>query len=142
MPFEGGSVVVDPADPAAIRIEGQVLDGTGEPVTDALIEAWSGKQFARCRTDSEGAYHVVLRRPGPSVGSAPHLELTIFARGLLRDLATRIYFADESTANAEDPVLRQVETSRRGTLIAKLQGPSFHFDIRLQGHAETVFFEL
>ena len=142
MPFEGDSVGIDPGDPAAIRIEGRILDGAGEPVTDALVEAWSGKQLARCSTDSEGVYHVVLRRPEPSTGSAPHLEFTIFARGLLRHVVTRIYFADEPAANAEDPALQQVESSRRGTLIAELQGPSFHFDVRLQGCAETVFFEL
>ena len=141
MPFEGGAEAADPADPAAIRIEGQVLDGAGEPVTGAILEAWEGGQFARCATDPEGHYHFLLRSPAARAGAAAHFELNIFGRGLLRHLATRIYFAGEPS-NDGDPVLQRVEEARRATLIADRQGPSHRFDIRLQGEGETVFFEL
>ena len=72
----------------------------------------------------------------------PHLELTVFARGLLRHLATRIYFPDEAAANDADPVLALVDPDRRATLIARAEGDVLHFDVRLQGAGETVFFAL
>lgn len=109
---------------------------------DGLLEAWQGDQFARCRTDPEGAFHFALRKPAASAGEAPHLEVTIFARGLLRHLQTRIYFPDEAAANASDPVLSRVEPGRRGTLVARNDGGVLRFDVRLQGEAETVFFAL
>lgn len=130
---------------AGVRIEGQVIDGEGEPVAEAILEAWQGDQFARCRTDPEGAFHFLVRKPFSTAGEdgrkhAPHLELTVFARGLLRHLATRIYFPDETPANDADPVLRLVEPDRRATLIARAEGDVLHFDVRLQGAGETVFF--
>lgn len=126
-----------------VRIEGQLIDGAGEPVPDGLIEAWHGDQFARCRTDSEGVFHFLVRKPVAGAGGhAPHLELTVFARGLLRHLATRIYFPDEEAANAADPVLQAVEPDRRHTLVARDAGGVLHFDVRLQGDGETVFFAL
>jgi protocatechuate 3,4-dioxygenase alpha subunit len=73
---------------------------------------------------------------------APHLNVTIFARGLLRHLGTRLYFPDETDANASDPVLNLVEAARRETLIAKACGEVLHFDVRLQGERETVFFAI
>ena len=111
-----------------VRVEGRVLDGEGEPVTDALIEAWHGEQFARCRTDEEGAFH--FRAP-----RVTFLNVTVFARGLLRHLNTRMYLPGE-----EDEVLATVDPSRRHTLIAQSDGPINRFDIRLQGTDETVFF--
>jgi protocatechuate 3,4-dioxygenase, alpha subunit len=146
LPFPGDAEASD-ADSAAVRIEGQVLDGEGAPVQEALLEAWQGDQFARCRTDGEGAFHFLVRKPGPIRGAdgrsqAPHLELTVFARGLLRHLATRIYFPDEPAANDEDPVLELVDPDRRATLIARADGDVLHFDVRLQGAGETVFFAL
>jgi len=123
----------------AIRVEGQVLDGAGEPVPDALVEAFQGVQFARCRTDGEGAFHFTLHKPVVSDG-APCFEITVFARGLLRHLHTRMYFSDEESANRADRVLQLVDESRRHTLIARLDGDIVHFDIRLQGEGETVCF--
>ena len=141
LPFEG-SVEAGPANAeGAIRIEGQLLDGAGDPVPDGLIEIWAGDDFARCRTDPEGAYHVGVRKPAAVPPHAPHLNLTVFARGLLRQLASRVYFPQEP-ANAADPALARVEPVRRGTLIARRDGEVFHFDIRLQGEDETVFFGL
>ena len=126
----------------SIRVEGQLLDGAGEPVPDGLLEVWSGDQFARCRTDAEGSFHFVVAKPSADAGDAPHLDVTVFARGLLRHLATRIYFPDEDAANAHDRVLLRVEPERRQTLVAHREGDVMHFDIRLQGEKETVFFAL
>jgi protocatechuate 3,4-dioxygenase alpha subunit len=124
-----------------IRVEGQVLDGIGEPVGDALIEASEGDQFARCRTDSEGAFHFNLHRPVAGEGT-PFFYVTVFARGLLRHLHTRMYVPDEDGATRVDGVLQQVDESRRQTLFARQEGEILRFDIRLQGDGETVFFAL
>ena len=125
----------------ATRVEGQVLDGAGEPVPDALVEASQGEQFARCRTDGEGAFHFTLRKPVVNDG-APCFEIVVFARGLLRHLRTRMYFPDEEIANRADRVLQLVEESRRHTLVAQQDADIVRFEIRLQGESETVFFAL
>jgi protocatechuate 3,4-dioxygenase alpha subunit len=141
LPFDGGHDAAG-AQPA-VRIEGQLLDGAGEPVPDGLLEVWSGEQFARCRTDSEGVFQFNVAKPARATTSkdeAPHLEMTIFARGLLRHLATRMYFPDEGPANAGDRTLNLIEPARRHTLIARSEGGALRFDIRLQGESETVFF--
>ncbi|HZU17819.1 MAG TPA: protocatechuate 3,4-dioxygenase subunit alpha [Candidatus Dormibacteraeota bacterium] len=147
LPFPGDRQAVDPDAPGAIRIQGQLIDGAGEPVPDGLLEIWQGDQFARSRTDPEGVFQVVVRRPGPVPGpdgrqQAPHLNVTVFARGLLKHLNTRMYFPDEEEANAADPVLQQVDPERRHTLIARGENGVYHFDVRLQGDDETVFFAL
>jgi len=170
LPFEKGEQMVPPGSAGLIRIEGQVFDGNGEPVPDALLELWQpddrghyrtvvdgdatrGKSrgpstgFGRCRTDSEGAFSFVTVKPGATPApdgrmQAPHVNVTVFARGLLRHLVTRMYFPDETDANATDPVLNLVEPTRRETLIAKNCGGVLHFDVRLQGEQETVFFAI
>jgi protocatechuate 3,4-dioxygenase, alpha subunit len=142
LPFESDADAVAPGSPGALRIEGQVTDGAGEPVPDALVEAWGGDQFARCRTDPEGAFHLTVRKPGAGDGHAPALNVFVFARGLLRHLVTRIYFPDEEVANGADPTLLLVDPARRHTLIAHDAGASLRFDVRLQGEGETVFFEI
>jgi len=111
-----------------IRVEGRVLDGAGEPVPDALIEAWHDDQFARCRTDDEGAYRFLAPR-------AQFINVVVFARGLLRHLYTRMYLPGE-----EDQVIALVDPPRRQTLVARPDGEILRFDIRLQGPDETVFF--
>lgn len=143
-----------------IHIEGAVYDGDGVPVGDAMIEIWqadpqgrfhaSGNAgftgFGRAETNAEGSFHFDTVRPGALPGpdgslQAPHLTVSVFARGVLVRLATRIYFSDEA-ANASDPVLALVPAERRGTLIAQRgDNGAFRFDIRLQGQDETVFFE-
>ena len=143
LPFDSGADAVAPGSPGAVRIEGQVLDGAGEAVPDALIEAAAEGQFARCRTDSEGAFHLTVRKPSPNdPQEAPALDVLVFARGLLRHLATRVYFPDEAAANARDRVLMLVDPARRSTLVAKAGAGALHFDVRLQGEGETVFFEV
>jgi protocatechuate 3,4-dioxygenase alpha subunit len=141
MPFPGG----ENSAPEGLRIEGQLIDGAGEPVPDGLVEVWHGEQFARCRTDPEGLFHFVVRKPPPSSGpdgrtQAPHLEVNVFARGLMRHLPTRMYFPDEAAANAADPAL-ELAGERRDTLVARQEDGALRFDIRLQGEGETVFFE-
>lgn len=105
--------------------------------------------FGRCPTDDQGLYRIVTVRPGPlpcpdGRTEAPHLDVSVFARGLLDRVVTRIYFPDEDQANAADPVLASIaDPRRRATLIAvaELAG-QFRFDIRLRGGRETVFFDV
>lgn len=158
-----------------IRLEGVVLDGTGALVRDALIELWQADAhgryhhpedrqdgpsdpsftgFGRAAADFEsGAWAFETVKPGPVPGRhgtamAPHLNLMIFARGINIHLHTRVYFADEEAANAQDPVLRLVEpASRRATLLAERVGEEggvvvYRFTVRLQGERETVFFDV
>jgi protocatechuate 3,4-dioxygenase alpha subunit len=143
-----------------IRIEGTVFDGDGAVVSDAMIEIWQADAqgrfnagdnagfsgFGRAETTEQGGFVFETIRPGALPGpggtmQAPHLNVSVFARGVLLRLATRIYFSDEP-ANASDPVLALVPAARRGTLLARRDADGvFRFDIRLQGEGETVFFE-
>ena len=144
-----------------IRIEGTVYDGDGVPVGDAMLETWQADAegrfnaagnagftgFGRAETSAEGAYFIETVRPGALPGpngamQAPHLTISVFARGLLIRLATRIYF-DGEPGNAGDPVLALVPQERRATLIAKRGADGvYRFDVRLQGEGETVFFDV
>jgi len=144
LPFAGDA---DAGGLAPVRIEGQVFDGAGAVVPDAILEIWHGDAFARSATDATGRYRVSIPKPrattqADGTTSAPHLEMAVFARGLLRQLATRIYFPDEQQANAADPVLARVEPARRATLVARPEDGALRFDIHLQGASETVFFAL
>jgi protocatechuate 3,4-dioxygenase alpha subunit len=148
LPFAGSEEMVARGTPGSIRVQGQVLDGKGEPVHDALIEMWEPTVgFGRARTDREGVFQLITRKPAAGKApdgqpQAPFLNVTVFARGLLRHLVTRMYFPDEPAANAQDPVLNLVQADRRPTLIAQATGNVLHFDIRLQGENETVFFAI
>ncbi|MEO8938174.1 MAG: protocatechuate 3,4-dioxygenase subunit alpha [Burkholderiaceae bacterium] len=154
-----------------IVIEGLVLDGDGDMLPDGMIEIWqadavgvythphdlrsrldetarSASGFGRLPTEPEGRFRFTTVKPGrvPAPdGSlqAPHLIVAFFARGLLKHLSTRLYFADEAEANAEDFVLRSVPEARRGTLVAeRVADDLYRWTLRLQGAAddETVFF--
>jgi protocatechuate 3,4-dioxygenase, alpha subunit len=143
-----------------IRIEGQVLDGAGTPVEDALIEILQADSrghyadaantgftgFGRCGTgtEPEGFFRFETIKPGPvGEGQAPHVNVTVLMRGLLLHVFTRLYFADEAQSNAADPVLAMVPAERRHTLIAARAAPGlYRFDIHMQGENETVFFDL
>ena len=175
LPWPDGAFVVPKGTPGAITITGQVLDGAGEPVPDALVETWQAdaegrfdhpadprgavrsatpgfRGFGRSATDEGGRYRITTVPPGPlpcpeGGTEAPHLDVSVFARGLLDRVVTRIYFADEAAANAADPVLSAItEPERRETLLARSipggNASEFRFDIRLQGERETVFFEV
>ena len=134
---------------AGMRISGRVLDGAGDPVPDAMVEIWQADErgeyrgdwgWARCGTDDEGRFSFTTVKPGPVDGQAPHVELRVFARGLLKHLLTRIYFPDEADANESDPVLSSVDADDRPTLIATPDEDGYRFDVRLQGDDQTVFF--
>jgi len=139
-----------------ITLGGRVIDGAGNPVTDACVEIWQASPpvsetftgFGRAATDDAGAFRFTTIKPtalpGPGNSQqAPHLALTIMARGLLFHLSTRIYFAGEP-ANENDPVLALIDDpARRATLLAQETSPeTWHMDVVLQGSAETVFFEI
>lgn len=170
LPWDGGCELVAADAPDAIRLGGTVLDGAGEPVPDAMVEIWQANRagryahpedrrdelpleraftgFGRCFTDAEGRYEFTTVKPGPVPGpdgrpQAPHIELAVFARGLLRQLVTRTYFPDQPDANAADPVLAAIDdAARRSTLVAGAEEGGYRFDVRLQGERETVFFDV
>jgi protocatechuate 3,4-dioxygenase alpha subunit len=174
LPWPDGPFAVAEGTPDAIEITGLLLDGAGQPVPDGMIETWQAdpdgrfahpddprgpgepaatafRGFSRCPTGPDGGYRIVTLRPGPLPSpdgstEAPHLDVSVFARGLLDRVVTRIYFSDEPAANEADPVLASiVEPDRRATLIAAAQPGrtgAFRLDIHLQGERETVFFDV
>lgn len=153
-----------------ILIQGQVLDGDGEPISDAVVEIWQAdakgiynhpadsrreaadahfQGFGRCGTTDDGEFWFKTIKPGSVPGEdgaeqAPHVNVRVFARGMLIHAVTRLYFSDEET-NGADSLLNSVEAGRRPTLIARLEEtedlPSYRFDLRMQGDGETVFFD-
>jgi protocatechuate 3,4-dioxygenase alpha subunit len=151
-----------------IRIIGQVIDGGGEPINDAMIEIWQADSEGRYAhpadgrasnqrfrgfgrfgtgTDPENRFTFHTIKPGSVDGiQAPHINVIVFMRGILSHAYTRLYFSDEAQANARDPVLQSVPAERRHTLIAaREETPAatiYRFDIRMQGDDETVFFEV
>lgn len=136
-----------PAEAAeAVRVLGRVLDGLGEPVSDAIVELWqpgeAGTRWGRCGTDADGRFEFTTAKPAAADGEAPFLDVLVFARGLLRHLATRLYFPDEAEANAADPVLSALEPRDRATLVAEAEDGALRFDVHLQGERQTVFFAL
>jgi protocatechuate 3,4-dioxygenase alpha subunit len=167
---EDRSELVSPDHPSAIRIVGAVYDGAGDVVPDAMVEIWQANAAGRYHDPEDdrehlpldegftgfgrsgtvdGGFSFVTVKPGVGPGpggttQAPHVMVSIFARGLLKRLVTRIYFPDEPDANAADPVLSSIDDPRlRDTLIARDEGGGiFRFDVRLQGEGQTAFFEL
>jgi protocatechuate 3,4-dioxygenase, alpha subunit len=162
LPWPDGPFAVPEGTPGAILIAGRVLDGAGDPVTDALVETWQAdpeglfdhpddprgrvaapvagfRGFGRCATDAAGEYRIVTLRPGPLPGpdggfEAPHLDVSVFARGLLDRVVTRIYFPDEAQANAADPLLAAIDDPRRrATLIASTRPAGQAGDARWDG---------
>ena len=129
-----------------IRLEFHVVDGNGTPTPgDSMIELWQAdiSGFGRLETDADGTCVFDTIKPVPFDGQAPYINVIVFARGILRHLYTRVYFAGEQ-ANAEDRALALVPESRRATLLAQPvagQPNTWRFDVRLQGEAETVFFD-
>jgi protocatechuate 3,4-dioxygenase, alpha subunit len=162
------SELVSPDHPEAIKIEGTVYDGAGEVVPDAMVEIWQANKtgrynhpaddredlpldedfsgFGRSDIDARGAFSFLTVKPGPVPGpdgkvQAPHVMVSVFARGLLKRLVTRIYFPDEEEANAVDPVLSSIEDQElRRTLVARDERGALRFDIHLQGDGQTAFF--
>jgi protocatechuate 3,4-dioxygenase, alpha subunit len=171
LPWPEGPIVVPEDTEGAITIIGRLFDGAGNTIPDGLIETWQAdpdgrfahpddprgpvpggykafRGFGRCETSMDGSYRIVTLKPGPlpfgyGRTEAPHIDVSVFARGMLDRSVTRIYFPDEAEANAADPVLSEVPAARRHTLIAvPADDGSLRFDIHMQGEAETVFFDL
>ncbi|UWQ31999.1 protocatechuate 3,4-dioxygenase subunit alpha [Leisingera sp. M527] len=168
----GWDIASPNAEGERIRVEGMVIDGTGLPVKDVLLEVWQAnangvyahpedggavedgfRGWGRVISDFEtGEWGFGTVKPGPVKGRggqmmAPHINLWIVARGINVGLNTRVYFEDEAEANATDPVLNVIEWERRrATLIARRSERDglaiYRFDIRLQGDDETVFFDI
>jgi protocatechuate 3,4-dioxygenase, alpha subunit len=150
LPWPDGPYAVPADTPGAVRIAMTVRDGAGEPVPDALVETWqvNPEGFARSGfEEGDGNYEIWTLKPGAVPDpdgqmQAPHIDVSVFARGMLNRCVTRIYFADEPDANASDPVLSSVPADRRDTLLAQPTDDGYRFDIRLQGPGETVFFAI
>lgn len=162
-----------PVSGEIVALVGTVRDGAGNPVPDAMIEIWGANAagryhgaadtraeipldpgfvgFGRAAVDAEGGFRFLTLRPGrvpmdlrSNRWQAPHVAVGVFGRGLLKRLATRVYFADDAD-HRDDPILALVPESRRGTLIAPRVAedpPTYRFDIVLSGDGETVFFDL
>jgi protocatechuate 3,4-dioxygenase alpha subunit len=150
LPFPGDAELVPPSHPDAVELTGLVLDGSGDPVPDALVEIWQTDAagqicraagslhrdgftftgFGRAATDRAGRYRFSTVLPG-----TPFIAMTVFARGLLDRLFTRAYLPGA----ADDALLAELPADRRRTLRAVADGRRLVFDIRLQGPDETVF---
>lgn len=165
-------LVTDRTQGNRIRVEGQVFDGDGQPVPDAMLEIWQANAYGRynhpddkqekpldpgfmgwgrCGSDKAGFFSFETIKPGAVPGAdeslqAPHINVAVFARGMLLHAYTRIYFADEP-ANDSDAILSSIKNKqRRKTLIAIRENRDgktvYRFDVRLQGENETVFFDM
>jgi protocatechuate 3,4-dioxygenase alpha subunit len=164
--WDDGAFATAATDPAGFWIRGSIFDGQGEVIPDALVETWQSdpagrfnhpddprgasqypdfRGFGRSNTVS-GQYAIFTRKPGQvpdlvdSSLQAPHLDVSIFARGVLKRIISRIYFEDE-LSNSTDSVLLSIPTERRSTLIAKKSADGYHLDFNLQGEHESVFFQ-
>lgn len=159
--WPAGHLVVPAGTPGAIRVTGVLRDGAGEPVTDGLVETWQADPdgrfdhpddprgasgsgfggFGRAATDASGRYEIHTVKPGAiGDGQAPHIDVSVFARGLLDRVVTRLYFPDEVDANAADPLLAALAPERAATMVATATGPGeLRLDIALRGPHETVF---
>jgi protocatechuate 3,4-dioxygenase, alpha subunit len=172
--WPGGELAVPAGIDTAVTIGGRMIDGSGAPVPDGMVETWQADPegrfdhpddprgpvprrpdrtlFGRSLTGADGSWSITTVRPGPVPGpdgstQAPHLSVSVFARGLLDRLVTRIYLPEDADrcgpgGHGADPVLMAVPAPRRSTLLARPHRSGYRFDIRLQGTAETVFFEL
>jgi protocatechuate 3,4-dioxygenase alpha subunit len=167
LPWPDGPDLLAVDAPGGITLVGHVYDGHGAVVTDGMVEVWQAdpdgrfahpddprgpasypgfRGFGRSATDASGAFHFRTLKPGPVPDvdgeQAPHLDLSVFARGLLVRLVTRVYFPGEP-GNATDPLLRTLEPDVASALVAEqVEETTYRFDIRLQGDGETPFFEV
>ena len=164
LPYDAGPAVVGPARPGALTLHGSVLDGEGSGVPDAIVEVWQADEsgsfctgpgiyaepeadgfrgFGRSATDEDGHYSFRTVLPGavPTTDGAAqgaHVTRAVFARGMLRQAETRVYFE----LDERDPLLASVEEQRRSTMIATADDGGYRFDVRLQGNDETVFLDV
>ena len=165
-----GPYVVAEGTPGAVRVGGRLLDGAGEAVPDGMVEVWQAdptgryahpddprstgttppegfRGFGRCTTAADGSFWFITVKPGrvPDLDGglqAPHLAVSVFARGVLKRLATRLYFGDEEAANKEDALLSELSDGDAATLVAAPAPGGYAWDVRLQGGRETVFLDV
>ena len=163
-----GPYVVPEGTAGAFWVRGRVFDGTGAPVPDALVETWQADRdgrfahpdgprgavaregfrgFGRCPTGTDGSFGVFTIKSGSvpdrrGEPQAPHIDISLFARGLLHRVVTRLYFADESGANLADSLFSSLPAARRGTLVATAADDGYRSDIHLQGEHETIFLSI
>jgi protocatechuate 3,4-dioxygenase alpha subunit len=155
LPYDAGPFVVGEDAEGVIWLRGRLIDGAGDPIPDGLVETWQAGPdgsfggdfggFGRSGTDEEGRWAIRTLKPGAVPGpdgtpQAPHVNLTIFMRGLLHHVYTRLYFGDEAQANAADPVLSGLDEAARATLVAAPSDDGYALDIHMQGPHETTFF--
>jgi protocatechuate 3,4-dioxygenase alpha subunit len=163
LPYDAGPQVAGPSVPGRLRLAGAVYDGAEEPILDALVEIWqpdpsgrfatspgmyavpsSFRGFGRSATAS-GEYEFFTVKPGavPTVdgrSQAPHIAMSVFARGMLRRVVTRVYFPEDSLE--ADPLVDSLPESRRASLVAVPAADGYRFDVHLQGDLETVFLDV
>ena len=159
--YERAHELVPPASPGAVRLHGTVYDGDGVPVPDSMVEIRQADPtghvptregslrrdgtvftgWGRCAADPGGRFSFTTLEPGATAdGTAPFIAVTVFARGLLNRLFTRVYLPGDEGRLADDPLLSSLDPGRRETLLATREDDgSLRFDIRLQGERETVF---
>ncbi len=168
LPYDTGPDVAGPDRPGVIRLHGRVLDGAGNPVPDSLVEIWQPDEtgdlvtaggvyaevtgtgfrgFGRAQAGSDGHYSFRTVRPGAvsttdGAPQAPHIAMQVFARGMLRQVATRVYFPEDADAHVSDPLLSALPEDRRSTLVASADPDGYRFDVHLQGDQETVFLDI
>ncbi|NRP88206.1 Protocatechuate 3,4-dioxygenase alpha chain [Ensifer adhaerens] len=165
----GASMVNDKTHGERITVTGRILDGAGGLVRDAVIEIWQADSaglynspselrgtadpnftgWGRCPTSSDdGIFRFETIKPGrvpfkDGRKMAPHITFWIVARGINIGLHTRMYFPEETSANAKDPLLARIEhKDRLATLVATKEGSVYTFDVHLQGDRETVFLDI
>ncbi|GGC86243.1 protocatechuate 3,4-dioxygenase subunit alpha [Tersicoccus solisilvae] len=161
LPYEKGPELVGAHHPRAVRLHGTVYDGAGDPIPDAMLEIWQADEdgavsqapgsllrdgytftgFGRAAVDNAGNYTFTTVNPGPTEeGAAPFIAMTVFARGLLNRLFTRIYLPEDTAALDADRLLASLPADRRATLVAEREADgALRFDVHLQGEGETVF---
>jgi protocatechuate 3,4-dioxygenase, alpha subunit len=165
--WDDGQAVVAEGSPGAVWLRGRLLDGAGDGVPDGVIETWQAdpdgrfdhpddprgavarqgfRGYGRSATEADGSFAIRTVKPGPVPDGeggwqAPHIDLSVLARGLLTRVVTRWYFADEAEANGADPVLLSLpDDAARATLVAQTTPDGYSLDIVLQGERETTFF--
>lgn len=168
LPYGSGPQVAGPSRAGAVALHGYVYDGRGEPVPDSLVEVWQADEtggfvtapgifeapasdgfrgFGRSATDEWGHFGFTTVKPAgvpteDGTVQAPHIAMSMFARGMLRRVVTRVYFDDEPEANAGDPLLASLDPAEARTLVATRDADGYRFDLRLQGDDQTVFLDV
>lgn len=158
LPWPDGPDVVAADHPDAVVLRGRVTDGAGDPVPDGLVEIWQAdgdgrfdggvRGFGRCPTDPAGEFWFRTVPPGPvrAAGGtlqAPHADLSVFCRGLLNRVVTRVYFPAAAAVLADDPLLSGLPEELRARLVARsTREGELRFDVVLHGAAQTPFFDL